>query len=134
MALHIIKGDRSEQERKVRRYMQEIRDIARGGFDRRELLKLGLVMGGAGMIELAGMPTFRPFWAHADNGIPFTSPPNTPFVDSLPIPPTMTSITLNPAPTKGPNPDRAAHVPSPPNVVDVTGYYETNRPDHQRWE
>ncbi|HSC71778.1 MAG TPA: hypothetical protein VLH58_10520, partial [Candidatus Methylomirabilis sp.] len=71
MPLHIIKADRLNHERTVHRYMQEMREIARGGFSRRELLKMGLVMGGAGLIELAGMPTFRPYWAHADDGIPF---------------------------------------------------------------
>jgi hypothetical protein len=114
--------------------MQKIRDIARGGFSHRELLKMGLVLGGAGLIELAGMPTFRPYWAHADDAIPFTSSPNTPFVDPLPILQPMTSVILNPAPTKGPNPIPAASVTTPPNVVDVTGFKETNRPDHQRWE
>jgi FtsP/CotA-like multicopper oxidase with cupredoxin domain len=134
MALHIIKADRREHDKKVHKYMQEIRDITRGGFNRRELLKMGLVLGGAGLIELAGMPNFRPYWAHADDAIPFTSPPNTPFVDPLPILPTMTSVTLNPTPTKGPNPDPATRVITPPNVVDVTGFTETNRLDHQRWE
>ncbi|HSB71413.1 MAG TPA: multicopper oxidase domain-containing protein [Candidatus Methylomirabilis sp.] len=134
MPLHIIKADRLNHERTVHRYMQEMREIARGGFSRRELLKMGLVMGGAGLIELAGMPTFRPYWAHADDGIPFTSPPNTPFTDPLPILPVMKPVTLNPAPTKGPNPVHAARVPSPPNVVDVTGFPETDRPFHQRWE
>ena len=134
MPLHILKADRRNQERKVHKYMQEIRDITRGGFDRRELLKMGLVLGGAGLIDLAGLPTFRPYWAHADNAIPFTSPRNTPFVDPLPIPETMTPVTLDPAPTKGPNPDPAARVPTPPIVENVTGFTETYRPAHQRWE
>src|SRR5947208_5411450 len=79
MSIQVLKSGRRRQEELVSRYMQEIRDIAKGGFNRRELLKMGLVMGGAGLIELAGMRGFKPYWAHADNAIPFISPPNTPF-------------------------------------------------------
>src|SRR3989441_6147281 len=93
MSIQVLKSGRRRQEELVSRYMQEIRDIAKGGFNRRELLKMGLVMGGAGLIELAGMRGFKPYWAHADNAIPFISPPNTPFVDPLPIPPTMRPVT-----------------------------------------
>ena len=102
MALHIIKGDRNEQERKVHRYMQEIRDIARGGFNRRELLKMGLVLGGAGLIELAGMPNFRPFWAHADDSIPFRSPRNPPnaLTSSTLKQPSVSSIRSTPVKTR----------------------------------
>src|SRR5437899_5905536 len=108
MSIQDLKSVRRRQEELVGRYMQEIRDIAKGGFNRRELLKMGLVLGGAGLIELAGMRGFEPYWAHADNAIPFISPPNTPFVDPLPIPPTMRPVTLNPAPTKARNPHPAA--------------------------
>jgi len=124
MPIHIIKSDRRKTEQLASRYMQEIRDIAKGGFSRRELLKMGLVLGGTGLAALHGIPNFRPHWAHADDGIPFISPPNTPFVDPLPIPPVMQPVSLNPAPTKGPNPLPSA----------VMGFKEADRPDHQRWE
>ena len=125
MAIQILKADRRQQEKRIGRYMQEIRDIVRGGFDRRELLKMGLVMGGAGLLAMRGMRNFRPYWAHADDnsGIRVISPPNTPFQDPLPIPPVMQRTTLDPAPTKGPNPAPSA----------LTGFTETKRPDHQRW-
>ena len=124
MPVHIIKLDRRKKEELAGRYMQRIRDIAKGGFSRRELLKMGLVAGGAGLAALHGIPSLRPNLAYADSGIPFVSPPNTPFVDPLPIPPIMQPVSLNPAPTKGSNPLLSA----------VTGFKETNRPDHQRWE
>jgi len=133
MSIQVLKSGRRRQEELVSRYMQEIRDIAKGGFNRRELLKMGLVMGGAGLIELAGMRGFKPYWAHADNAIPFISPPNTPFVDPLPIPPTMRPVTLNPAPTKARNPNPAAG-PGPVNgVPDVRGFTEGRVEPHQRW-
>jgi FtsP/CotA-like multicopper oxidase with cupredoxin domain len=117
--------------------MQEIRDISRGGFNRRELLRMGLVLGSAGLTELAGMRGFRPHRAHADdNAIPFTSPPNTPFHDGnpLPIPPVMRPVALDPAPTEGPNPYPSAAVSgAPAHVVDVAGFTEAFRPAHQRW-
>ncbi|HSB81456.1 MAG TPA: multicopper oxidase domain-containing protein [Candidatus Methylomirabilis sp.] len=125
MAIHIIKSDRRRKEERVSRYMQEIRDIVKGGFDRRELLKMGLVLGGAGLMAMQGMRNFRPYWAYADDGggLRLTSPPNTPFVDPLPIPQVMRPTRLNPAPTLGPNPVASA----------LTGFTETLRPDHQRW-
>jgi FtsP/CotA-like multicopper oxidase with cupredoxin domain len=126
MAIQILKGDRQHQEKRIGRYMQEIRDIVQGGFHRRELLKMGLVMGGAGLLAMRGMRNFRPYWAHAEdsnNGIRVISPPNTPFVDRLPIPAVMQRTRLDPAPTKGPNPAPSA----------LTGFTETKRPDHQRW-
>src|SRR5437867_4986858 len=133
MSIQVLKSGRRRQEELVGRYMQEIRDIAKGGFNRRELLKMGLVLGGAGLIELAGMRGFEPYWAHADNAIPFISPPNTPFVDPLPIPPTMRPVTLNPAPTKARNPNPAAG-PGPVNgVPDVRGFTEGRVEPHQRW-
>jgi FtsP/CotA-like multicopper oxidase with cupredoxin domain len=124
MPPRIVAPDAKKQERCVGRYVQEIRDIAKAGLNRRELLRMGLVMGGAGMAALKGVRNFRPYRAHADDAIPFTSPPNTPFVDPLPIPPVMQPVSLNPAPTNGPNPLPSA----------VTGFPEANRPDHQRWE
>jgi len=117
-------------EKVVGWYMQEIRDIAKAGLSRRELFRLGLVMGGGGAAALQGARGFKPYWAHAASGpgsggsLTLRSPRNTPFIDSLPIPPVMQPVTLNPGPTKGPNPVRSA----------VTGFTETNRPDHQRWE
>src|SRR5438034_10169882 len=105
MPLHIIKSGRRQQEERVGRYMQEIRDIVKARLNRRELLRVGLVMGGAGLLALHGTRNFRPYWAHADDEPPRpTSPPNTPFVDPLPIPPVLQATTLNPAPTFGPNP------------------------------
>ncbi|PYN98139.1 MAG: hypothetical protein DMD91_15895 [Candidatus Rokuibacteriota bacterium] len=133
MSIEILKSDRRRREQLVARYMQEIRDIAKGGFNRRELLKMGLVIGGAGLIEAAGMPNFKRYWAHADNAIPFISPPNTPFQDPLPIPPVMKPVQLNPAPTKGPNPKPAAATPPVAGVVDVKGYTEARTEPHQRW-
>jgi FtsP/CotA-like multicopper oxidase with cupredoxin domain len=109
--------------------MQEIRDIVRAGFDRRELLRMGLVMGGAGLAELSGFAGFRPYWAHAasgdgsDQGLAIVSPPNTPFVDPLPSLPVAQPTILDPAPTRGPNPIASA----------LTGFTEVPRPDHQRW-
>ncbi|HSC72299.1 MAG TPA: hypothetical protein VLH58_13155, partial [Candidatus Methylomirabilis sp.] len=127
MAIQILKGDRGKQEKCIGRYMQVVRDIVNGGFNRRELLKMGLVMGGAGLAAMQGMRTFRPHWAHADDGgsggVRLSSPPNTPFVDPLPIPQVMQNTTLDPAPTLGTNPVASA----------LTGFTETLRPDHQRW-
>jgi hypothetical protein len=133
MSIQIIKSGRSRRDARVHQYMQEIRDIARGGFNRRDLLKLGLVMGGAGLAALDGFRGFRPHWAHAKNGgggregaggLALESPPNTPFVEPLPIPPTLTPVRLNPTPTKGTDPLASV----------VTGFTEISRPDHQRWE
>ncbi len=125
MAIRILKTDPRNKGELVDRYMQEIRDIVNARLDRRQLLKMGLVMGGAGLMATQGMRNFGPYWAHADDdeGLRLTSPPNTPFVDPLPIPQTMQPTTLNSAPTLGPNPVASA----------LTGFTETRRPDHQRW-
>jgi len=48
MAPHIRSSGSDAHEKIVSRYMQEIRDIAKAGLNRRELLRMGLVMGGAG--------------------------------------------------------------------------------------
>jgi len=123
MAPHKSSSGSDAHEKRVSRYMQEIRDIAKAGLSRRELFRIGLVMGGAGAAALQGARNFKPYWAHADS-LSLRSPRNTPFVDPLPIPPVMKPVALNPAPTKGTNP-----VPSA-----VTGFTEASRPDHQRWE
>ena len=123
-------SNEKEMESRVIRYMQEVRDISKAGLNRRELLRMGLVMGGAGAAALQGARGFKPYWAHAASGsgsggsLELRSPRNTPFVDPLPIPPVMRPVTLNPAPTKGTNPALSA----------VTGFSEATRPDHQRWE
>ena len=119
-----------ENEKRIGRYMQEIRDIAKAGLSRRELFRMGLVMGGGGLAALQGARGFKPYRAHAARGsgsggsLELRSPRNTPFIDPLPIPPVMRPVTLNPAPTKGTNPALSA----------VTGFTEAVRPDHQRWE
>src|SRR5256712_12327621 len=131
MALQIIKSDRRKEEERIGRYMQEIRDIVAARLSRRELLRLGLVMGGAGLLAMHGTRNFRPYWAHADDNessIRFTSPPNTPFVDPLPIPPVLQPTTLNPAPTFGTNPTA---VPGARPLIG--GFTEATRDAHQRW-
>jgi FtsP/CotA-like multicopper oxidase with cupredoxin domain len=128
MPPHLVTSGSKENEKRVARYMQEIRDIVKAGLSRRELLRMGLVMGGAGAAAVQGMRDFKPYRAHAASGgggsLELRSPGNTPFVDPLPIPPVMTPVILNPAPTRGTNPALSA----------VTGFTEANRPDHQRWE
>lgn len=124
MAPHNGSPGSNAHEKRVSRYMQEIRDIAKAGLNRRELLRMGLVVGGGGLAALQGVRNFKPHRAYADSSLPFRSPRNTPFVDPLPIPPVMRPVTLSPAPAKGRNPVRSA----------VTGFTEANRPDHQRWE
>src|SRR5262249_48509758 len=121
MSLEIITSGRSQREKLVAKYMQEIRDIVRARLGRRELLRLGLVMGAGGLEAMRGMRDFKPYWAYADDNVRFTSPPNTPFQDPLPIPPVVGATRLNPLPTKGTNP-----VPSA-----LTGFREAARPDHQ---
>jgi FtsP/CotA-like multicopper oxidase with cupredoxin domain len=113
-------------ERKVGRYMQEIRDIVRAGFTRHELLRMGLVAGSAGLLARLGMRNFKPYWGHAEllaKDLQLNSPRNTPFVDPLPIPRALRQTTLDPAPSKSTNTKRSA----------VTGFSEAARPDHQRW-
>ncbi|MBI4320337.1 MAG: multicopper oxidase domain-containing protein [Chloroflexi bacterium] len=127
MGIHIVKSERRKQEKIVGRYVQEIRDIQKAGFSRRELLRMGLVAGGAGILAVSGMRDFRPYWAHAAD-LQLISPPNTPFQDPLPIPSAMTPVTLSPAPTKATNP---TPVPSARPVVG--GFTEAARPEHQRW-
>jgi FtsP/CotA-like multicopper oxidase with cupredoxin domain len=117
---------RRELERITARYMKEIRDADKANLTVRQYLREGLVSGGAGLLALSGMRNFRPYWAHASHsvdGITGTSgqpisPPNTPFQDPLPIPPTLAVKTLNPAPTKAAN----------------TAAGEAARADHQKWE
>lgn len=142
MAIQILRGDRRQHEKRIGRYMQEIRDIVQGGFDRRELLKMGLVMGGAGLLAMRGMRNFQPYWAHADDntGIKLISPPNTPFVDPLPIPYVIQRIGRRPGDTAGvttldPPPRKSANTQGSVGAVPsgLTGYFETARPDHQRW-
>jgi len=125
VAIQILRRRGGPQQLRADRYMREIRDIVKGGFSRRELLKMGLVMGSEGLFAMRGMRAFRPYWAHADDGgaVRHVSPPNTPFVDPLPIPRVVRPATLDPAPTRGSNPLRSS----------ATGFTETNRPDHQRW-
>lgn len=140
MSIQLINSDWRTRERNIARYMQEIRELAKARLSRRELLRMGLMTGGAGL-ALYGLGGARSARAHSGSesspvclGIPqdiwindptdLISPRNTPFVDSLPIPSVIQPTTLNPAPTKGPNPDASA----------VTGFTEAPRPDHQRWE
>src|SRR5215468_1541928 len=118
--------DRQNMDKLVGRYMQEIRDIVKAGLSRRELLRMGLVSGSSGLLALYGMRHFKPYWGHAQlfaDEIQFNSPPNTPFVDPLPIPQPVQTTPLSPAPTKGTNPVASV----------VTGFTEADRPDHQRW-
>lgn len=70
------------------------------------------------------------------------SPPNTPFVDPMPVPPVLTPVTSpNPAPTLGTNP-----MPTPSGRVveakldgvtvataTIGGFTEATRPEHQKW-
>src|SRR5262252_11141322 len=98
--------DRRNMDKLVGRYMQEIRDIVKAGLSRRELLRMGLVSGSAGLLALYGMRHFKPYWGHAQlfaNELELHSPPNTPFVEPLPIPQALQQTTLFPAPTKGTN-------------------------------
>jgi len=113
----------------IGRYMQEIRDIVKAGLSRRELLRMGLVSGSSGLLALYGMRHFKPYWGHAQllaDELKLHSPPNTPFVDPLPIPQALQPTTLSPAPTKGTNPV-ASKLPG------FTAFTEADRPDHQRW-
>ncbi len=123
MSLQIINNFRRRQhEDAVAAYMREIREIQGAGFDRRELLKLGLVAGSSGLAALAAAPSFRPHWAHAA-ALTLVSPPNTPFIDPLPIPHVLTPKQLDPLPTMGPNPALSGY----------NGFYECARPAHQQW-
>jgi FtsP/CotA-like multicopper oxidase with cupredoxin domain len=121
----MVVSSTKRQEQRVGRYMQEIRDIVKARLSRRELFRMGLVMGGAGLAAMQGVRNFRPYWAHADDSIPFRSPPNTPFTDPLPIPTVMTPVTLDPPPTEGPNPA--------PSTVPGYESFEAARPAHQRF-
>lgn len=114
---------RRQVEKLTAKYMKEIRDADKAKLSVREYLREGLVAGSAGLIALYGMRNFRPYWAHASHNpttqgtSSFTpvSPPNTPFQDPLPIPPTLAQKTLTPAPAEGP----------------VAG--EAPRANHQKW-
>lgn len=106
--------------------MQEIRDISNAGLTRRELLRMGLVMGGAGLLAMHGMRNFKPYWAHAallTGDVKLTSPPTLEFVEPLYIPPVMTPVELDPLPTRGQN----------PNLSAINGFREAKRFPHQRW-
>ena len=102
---------RRELEKRAAKYMKEIRDADAAKLSVREYLREGLVSGGAGLLALRAMRNFRPYWAHAhhdSDGLSGTSgqpisPPNTPFQDPLPIPPTLAQKTLTPAPTEAAN-------------------------------
>jgi FtsP/CotA-like multicopper oxidase with cupredoxin domain len=115
-----------ELEKRTAKYMKEIRDADRAKLSVREYLREGLVSGGAGLLALRAMRNFRPFWAHASHdsdGLTGTSgqpvsPPNTPFQDPLPIPPTLAQKTLTPAPTEAAN----------------TAAGEAARAPHQKWQ
>jgi FtsP/CotA-like multicopper oxidase with cupredoxin domain len=120
---------RREREKLTAKYMKEIRDADKAKLSVREYLREGLVSGAAGLLALQGMRNFRPYWAHASHdrdgltgsslGTQFAiSPPNTPFQDALPIPPTLSVKTLNPAPTKSAN----------------VAAGEAPRADHQKWD
>jgi FtsP/CotA-like multicopper oxidase with cupredoxin domain len=126
MSLSIITSGRRQKERLIGRYMQEIRDIRKAGLDRRALLRMGLVMSGGGLAALRGARVLMPPRADADDsgGARVVSPPSTPFQDPLPIPPVVGVTTLDPAPTKGPNPAASA----------LTGFTEARTEDHQFWE
>ena len=94
------------------------------GVTRRDMLKIGAAAGAAAVVG----PTMLTSWkSYAAAGIaepiicaeePETSPPHTPFRDSLPIPLPALPVILNPAPTKG------------PNILNG----EANRQAHQRWD
>src|SRR5215831_2142592 len=118
--------DRRNMEKSIGRYMQEIRDVVKAGLSRRELLRMGLVSGSSGLLAMYGLRHFKSYWGHAQlfaQELKINSPPNTPFVDPLPIPQPLQQTTLFPAPAKGTNPVASA----------VTGFPEAVRPDHQRW-
>ncbi|MBI5288102.1 MAG: multicopper oxidase domain-containing protein [Chloroflexi bacterium] len=136
MSFNILKSRDTRRTEAERRYVQELRDIEKAGFNRRELLRMGLVAGSAGLAALYSTPNFRPYWAHAD-GLTLISPPNTPFAEPLYIPPAMTPVTLNPGPTKGPNPSPSANttvLDKGDGAYSPLGFTEANRPQHQRWE
>jgi FtsP/CotA-like multicopper oxidase with cupredoxin domain len=120
MPFEIMKSHRRKHERDITSYMQEVREAAQAGLGRRELLRLGLLMGG-GLAAMRGLHDFTPTRAHADDAIRVVSPPNTPFQDPLPIPPVVGTTTLNPEPTKGPNPTPSA----------LTGFTEARTEEHQ---
>src|SRR5512134_2940473 len=98
MSLKATGSYSKRMEQRAARYMQEIRDVVKAGLSRRELLRMGLVAGGAGVVAMKGMRNFRPYWAYAASGsgsggsLELRSPRNTPFVDPLPIPPVMTPV------------------------------------------
>ena len=102
MALQILKGDRKKEEQRIGRYMREIRAIVNAGFSRRELLRMGLVLGGAGLAAMHGMRGFRPYWAHAasGSGLILASPPNTPTSRSARTSTTPTRARASPAPIR----------------------------------
>lgn len=145
--MQIITSDTSKREKITGQYMQQIRELARARLSRRELISMGLMIGGVGLVAGQargddGPPSLPPCrfpclgvcddtWIN--DPTPLSSPPNTPFVDPLPIPAPLQTTILDPAPTKGMNPDPSAltgfteaRLPFPPG--------DPPRPDHQFWE
>ena len=73
-------------------------ELIRARLSRRELFKLGLLTGAGLLVAKSGLSSR----AHADDAV--RSPPTTPFVDPLPIPPRKQPVAaLDPAPTEFPN-------------------------------
>ena len=78
-------------------------ELVRAGFTRRDLMRMGLMTGAGYLIHKSGLSS--PAYASCRLG---TSPPITPFLDPMPIPPilperTLADVGLQPAPSQCPN-------------------------------
>lgn len=134
MAIHIIESTGRREKRGTARYLKEIRELSKAGLTRRDLFKMGLVMSGAGLLALRATRTGAQPGTNPPTSL--MSPPNTPFVDPLPIPPILQPTTLDPLPTKGPNPFSSTNsvvIAKGAGPVTPFGFVEAGRPDHQRW-
>src|SRR5205823_3105355 len=87
----------------ARRNRQE---IIKAGLNRRELFKMGLLTSGGYLVAKSGLSAWASGGCDAGECQPGCSPPTTPFIDPLRIPPILPSrpvTDLTPAPQECPN-------------------------------
>jgi len=112
---NISRRDR-RREREIANAAKNRREIIKAQLSRRDMMKAGLLTSAGYLIHKSGLSARAQFSGDCDrrwssgwggwgggNGTP-VSPPTTPFLEPMPIPPVAQSVAaLNPAPTVAPN-------------------------------
>src|SRR5262245_48996717 len=86
--------------------MRNRQEIARAGLSRRQLFKMGLLTSGGYLVAKSGLSAWASDGCDSGDCRPGCSPPTTPFLDPLRVPPLLparAASELRPAPREAPN-------------------------------